>query len=243
MTGNELAALVLAEIGWLQAGDTPSGDDAEDVRKRANLLIDELFLDRQWLHTVNRVTKTLTASTASYTIGSGGAINTVRPTRIDPDAARLVINTGASTPTETPIQVFTDQEWQDIAQKSLTSALPQGIYYDHNWSAGLGTISPWPIPNVGTTQLVLYLPGVAVTAFADLTTDYTMAPGYQSALVSNLAKRLTTPYGKALGPELVEWARESLARVKRGNSRHSELHGERILPGRFGGGYSIFTNR
>lgn len=242
MTGQQWVQEALEEIGVLGEGESVSADDAELCLRKGNLLIDELFLDRQWLHTVNRVTKTLSASTASYTIGSGGSINTVRPTWIDQDAARLVIDTSATTPTETSLEVFTDQRWRGIAQKTLTSTQPNGIYYDHNWSAGLGLIYVWPIPTVSTTQLVLYLPGVAVTAFADLTTDYTMPPGYKSALVFNLAKRLCVPYGAPLTAALNESAMDTLARVKRANTKVTELFGE-SFSGRSGGWYDIRSNR
>lgn len=238
MTGQTLVTLALQEIGVLGSAETADANDAEDARQRLNLLIDELFLDRQWLHRVTRVEKTLTAATASYTIGSGGSINTVRPIWID--SAFLVLDTSASPETEIPIEVFTDQRWQAIAQKDLTSRLVQGIYYDHNWSAGLGVVYVWPVPTVSTTQLVLNVPGTSVTEFADLTTDYTFAPGYKSALVANLAKRLCRLFGAPLPPELQEWAVESVARVKRANTRIPELRGERILPGG-GGAYNIFT--
>jgi hypothetical protein len=240
MTGQELCELALEEIGVLGEGETADADTASSCLRRANLLIDELFLDRQWLHRVNRVTKTLAAGTASYTIGSGGSINTVRPIFID--SAKLIIDTGAATPTEIDLDILTDQRWQDEPQKTLQSSLSQAIYYDHDWSAGLGLIYPWPIPNVGTTALVLNLPGVHVTEFADLTTDYTFAPGYKSALIANLAKRLTTPFGKALSAELQERAVDTLARVKRANHRPREQRGE-FLTGRRGGWYDIRTNR
>jgi len=239
MTGREWVQHALEEIGVLGEGETVSDDDAETSLRKGNLLIDELFLDRQWLHMVSRVTKTLTASVASYTIGAGGSINTVRPTWID--SAYLVMDTGASEPTETPIAVLTDQQWQGIAQKGLESGLSQAIYYDHGWTAGLGLIYPWPIPNVGTTQLVLNLPSVAVTEFADLTTDYTFPVGYKAALVANLAIRLSTPYGATPSGELQQRAVMTLAKVKRGNNRLLELRGERIQPGGRGG-YNIRTN-
>lgn len=240
MTGRQLVSLALEEIGVLGEAETADADTAGSALARLNLLIDELFLDRQWLHRVNRVQKTLAAGTASYTIGAGGSINTVRPIWID--SAKLIIDTGASTPTEIDLDILSDQRWQDEPQKSLQSSLSTAIHYDHDWSAGLGLIYPWPVPNVGTTALVLNLPGTSVTEFANLTTDYTFAPGYKSALIANLAKRLTTPFGKAITPELAERAIETMARVKRANHRPRELRGEPIT-GRRGGWYDIRTNR
>jgi hypothetical protein len=241
-TGQELTAEALEEIGVLGAGQTSSAEDADAALRRLNRLIDALGLDRLFLHEVRRVQHTLSASTASYTIGTGGTINTPRPTWID--RARLVIDTAATPQTEMPVEVFSPQRWQEIPQKSQTNTYIQGIHYRHDFTAAeLGTIDVWPVPTLGTTALVLYMPGTAVTAFANLATEYSLPQGYADALIYNLAKRLAPLMGKPWTPELEDLAVSTLARVKRANHRPVELKGESSLNGRSGGHYNIFTNR
>jgi hypothetical protein len=221
VTGNDFVATALKRLGVLAAGETANANDAQDVLSRLNDLVDSWSLDRLWLFTTVRTTKTLTSGTASYTIGAGGAINIARPTWID--RAGLIIDTSASTPTEVRIELLTNQRWQGIQQKTLQSGLSTAVFYDHAWSAGLGNVYPWPIPSVSTTQLVLYTPGVAVSAFADLTTDYTFAPGYRRALWSNLAVEIAPEFGKAVDGATAAIASESRAAVKRANIETPEL--------------------
>jgi hypothetical protein len=233
VTGNDLISGSMKLLGLLSAGDTATGTDAQDALSRLNDLIDAWQLERLFIFTVARTTKTLTSGTASYTIGSGGDINIDRPTWIDRGA--LIYDPSAATPAETPLELFTDQRWQEIRQKTLQSGQPAGIWYDHGFTAGLGRIFPHPIPNTSTTQLVLYAPGAAVGQFADLTTAYTFPPGYARMLRYNLAIELAPEFGRAIDPVIAATAMSSMSAVKRANNRPRELKcGPEVL-GRSGG--------
>lgn len=232
MTGNDLISGAFKLLGLLAPGETASGNDAQDALSRANEMIDAWQLERLIIYTVVRTTKTLTSGTPSYTIGSGGDINIDRPIWID--RATLVYDASASTPTETPLELFTDQRWQEVRQKTLQSGLPHGVFYDHGFTAGLGRIYPWPIPNTSTTQLVLYAPGTAVAQFADLTTNYTFPPGYPRMLRYNLAVELAPEWGRSIDPVVASIAQSSMAAVKRANHRPAELKCDPAVLGRSG---------
>lgn len=221
-SANDFIKRALQLIGVVDPTETPSAEDAELGLDVLNQWIDGLGTERQSIYYVARTVKTLASSTATYTIGTGGSINIARPLWIQ--NAGLIINTSDPVPVEIPIRVLTDDEWAQVAQKSLTSNLLLGIYYDHNWSAGLGLISVWPIPNVGTTQLVLYTP-TALTEFANLSTDYTFPPGYRTAILWNLANELAPFYPSAKpDPRIAQKAADKLAWLKRSNFRPSEVY-------------------
>lgn len=239
-SGHDFAQWALQDLGVLEATETPSAEDAELCLDALNQMIDAWGVERATIYTLLRTTKTLASGTASYTIGSGGSINIVRPVSIY--RARLVIDTTASTATEIPQVVYRDDEWAAIAQKSQQSSLSQGIYYDRNWSAGLGLIYPWPIPNVGTTQLVLYTP-TALTEFADGTTDYTFPPGYRRAIRKNLALEVSPAFDATPSEELRTQARESFAKIKRANFRPSAVRFDPALIGHGRGGYNVRTDQ
>ena len=153
--------------------------------------------------------------------GTGGTINILRQLWID--AAGLILDTSETSPDEVPIRVLTDDEYAAWTPKTFQSTYATGIWYDHNWSAGLGLIRPLPIPNVSTTQLVIYTP-TAVIQFADQSTNYTFPPGYQRAIVYNLALELTMYYpAAAIPPNLAKAAVDSLADLKRANLRIDHL--------------------
>jgi hypothetical protein len=228
-SANDFAKRALTLLGVVAPTDDVSAEDGDLALEILNNWIDSLGTERQALYYVARTTKTLTANTATYTIGSGGAINIVRPVWID--NAGLIINTADTYPVEIPIRVMTDDEWAQRAQKTLPSNLLLGIYYDHNWSAGLGLIYVWPIPNVGTTQLVLYTP-TALSEFADLSTNYTFPPGMRRTITYNLANELAPFYPmQQPDPRIGQIAAQSLMYVKRANLRLSSVYVDRAIQG------------
>lgn len=219
-TARALIASSLRQLNVLATGEALDATAEDDALTWLNRMIGSWGTQRLTMLFLTRTVQTLTSGTASYTIGSGGTINIVRPLTIE--RAGLITNTGDATPTEIPIAVFTDQEYARWSQKTLQNSYPDGIWYDHNWSSSLGRIYPLPIPNVSTTQAVLYTP-TALTTFADFTTDYTWAPGYEDAIETNLALRLAIPMGRDVPDGLREQARASLALIKRANLRIREM--------------------
>lgn len=228
-SGLEFITGALHDLGVLAEGEAPSGQEAADALIVLNQMADALGIERLILYEIVRTTQTLTASTASYTIGTGGTINIVRPVWID--HAGLVVDTTATPPVEIPISVLTDDEYARWPSKTLTSTQPYAIWYDYKWTAGLGTVFVLPIPTVSTTQLVLYTPGVAVAQFANLSTVYTFPPGYQRALRKNLALEIAPMFHASPSPLLVNQAIESKAAIKRANHRPSHIQCDPALVG------------
>lgn len=227
MTARDLITATLRSIRVLGVGDTLLAEDANDALNRLNDWIDGLALERLSIYYVARTTKMLGNNIASYTIGTGGDINIVRPTQIE--SAGLIQDTTVPTPYERPLEVWTDQRYQGCHQKTLTSTYPTAIYYDHNWVAGLGTVYLWPIPtDCALTQLVLYTP-TALREFATLDTAYTFPPGYRRFLRTNFAGEVASEYGKQLTGDQVQAARHSKAQIKRGNVRPAETRVDRAL--------------
>ena len=231
-SANDFTDQALRLLGVIDPTENASPEDAETGFDVLNDWIDALGLERQTIYTVLRTPHTLVSGTASYTIGSGGTINIARPIWID--HAGLILDTGASEPVEARIRVLTDDEYQHWPQKTFQSTFATGVYYDHNWSSGLGRVYPLPIPDVGTTQVVLYTP-TALTEFADQSTNYTFPPGYRRAIRLNLALELSAHYPGAAPPQnLPQLAMQSLANIKRGNTRLSHVEIDPGLSGRRG---------
>lgn len=198
-------------------GEAPTPDESTDALAWLNSMIDAWGLDNLTKYMLLRTAHDLTASTASYTIGTGGTINIVRPTEIR--YAGLVLDDTQSVPIEVSIDVLTDDQYAAWPDKTQTTTYPRGVWYDHNWSAGLGRVYPLPIPDNSLGELVLYTP-VAIAEFADLsTTDYTFPPGYEDAIEYNLALRLAGPFGRSIPEFVAVHARASLALLKRANLR------------------------
>lgn len=223
----------------LALGQTPTGAESDDALIVLNLLADALGIERLLLYALTRTTTTLASGTASYTIGSGGSIDVARPTWIE--SAGLVLDTAATTPSEIPLPILTDDEYARVPQKTLQSSQPSAIWYDHGFDVdGYGLIYPLPIPDVATTQLVLYTPSGAVSQFADLTTAYTYPKGYGRALRKVLALELAPMYPMVTpSPFLVRQAADAKAAIKMSNVRPDERACDPGLLSQRGGHWNI----
>lgn len=233
MRARDIIYGALMDLGVLAAGATPSSEDAADCLTALNDMGDALGIERLTLYKIVRTAKTLTSGTASYTIGSGASIDVVKPVWID--YATLVTDTTASTPTEVSIPVLDEAEYAGVSQKTLQASQSSAVFYDHGHSSsGYGLIYPLPIPNVSTTQLVLYTPGGEVSAFADLTTDYALPRGYKRALRKNLAMEIASMFDVEPSARLTQQARDSKDAIKMVSVMPPVLRADRSLTGASG---------
>ena len=242
MTANDLITRTLRTLGVLASGETATGTEVNDSLTVLTNMIDTWATARLTIYTVARTVFDLSSGTQDYTIGTGGTFNIVRPIWIVGASIITDSTASAAQKLELPItQAMTPTEWQEVTLKGLQSTYPLGMYYDRNWTAGLATISVWPIPNVANVQLVLYTP-TALTAFADLTTAYTFPPGYEEAMRYQLALRLGPEYGSQVTPDVRMLASETFANIKRVNITDDVLGIDAALLAR-GGRYDWRTAR
>lgn len=211
-SGIALAKGALKDLGVLALGKELDGPEGADMLELLNLVVDAMGVDRGLLFSIIRTTETLVSGTASYTVGSGGDIDIVRPLWIA--RAGLILDTSATYPTEVPIDVLTKEQYADWARKTEQANHPRAIWYDHAATAGLGRIYPLPIPNVNTTQLVLYTPGGHVTQFAALTDEYAFAPGY-AFMVRRLLAEALIPMSPQADVKSVAEVKQSAAGIRR----------------------------
>lgn len=220
MTGNSVTKRAMRALGRIGEGQTPSASDSQDALEVLNGMINTWAAQNLTMHFLLRTVVTLVSGTPSYTIGTGGVINIVRP--LDILYATLIIDDTQDPVTEIPIDVLSDQRWAGIMQKDLTNPLVQSIWFDHAYVAGLGLIYVWPIPDVGTTQLVLYTQQ-AITQFVNLVSTYVAPPAYEDALVYQLARRLAPEYNMDAPATVIELAKETFGILKRANIRPVEI--------------------
>jgi hypothetical protein len=93
----------------------------------------------------------------------------------------------------------------------MTSTLPSAVYLER--LAPLGKIHLWPIPTTAAT-LVLFLP-TPIARFATVQDSVYLMPGFEDAVVSNLAVRCGIEFGKPADQALMAIADESRAKVDR----------------------------
>lgn len=210
-TVRDLITAALLDLGAIASGETPTADEAADCLRRLNLLLETLRLESLMVYAVDTVTKATTGA-ASYTWGTGGDINSARPVRLDRASLRLA----GSTALDYPLQVLTDEEYESIGLKSLSTTLAGCVYLDRAYP--LANLYVWPVQASGAT-LVLY-PWHPLTAFASLDTSVSLPPGYELMLQTNLTIECSAMFrDSTLTPALLAQAARSKALIKQINSK------------------------
>ena len=192
--------------------------------------------ERLQLYSQARTVFNIVSGTGVYTVGTGGTVNVVRPVYIDSVAFQ---DTSPTLTTEYPLSSLTNDAYDGIVLKTITSPFPTAYFYNPTFP--LGTLTLWPKPTSTTLQGCLYSP-VAVPSFPALTTVVSLPPGYEEYLTTTLALRLATPYGRQIDPSLRERQMEARAIVKRSNTVLQDLSFDAgALQGSNRGAWSIYT--
>lgn len=139
---------------------------------------------------------------SSYTIGPGGDFNTSRPVKILTAYTRIG-NTDYS------MDLVPETTFDAITQKNISNAFPDVFSYSPG--VPLGTLTFYPIPSGGTFFLRSQKP---LTQFATLDGEVSLPPGWERALVYNLAVEDASEYGQPVDPVVFDIAQKSLGKIK-----------------------------
>lgn len=197
----------MRRIGRLGSGESATTQERADGVLEFNRMLGRWNVDMGLLYFETSESLTWATGQASRTIGTGGNLSTSRPQLIL--SAYLTVS-GA----EHPLTVITNQAYQAIDTKTLTSSIPQYLAYNPTFTTSLGTLYIWPTPSTALTLLL-----TSMKPLADITGagTITLPPGYEDAIVSNLAVRFADGDFATQIPQTLRddamYARESIARA------------------------------
>jgi hypothetical protein len=216
-TVNDLINTALKEINILTASETASTEEVADAFAALNRMIGQWQIENLLIYAFRDPAPTfvMTPNQATYSIGPTaftGVVIPVRPGTID---HINVVDTSPTPDIEYPLESYTPDAWAAVPSKLLTSFRPLGYYYSPTFPDG--TLHLYPVPTGTTLQGVLYVLE-PVTTFSSVATTVSLPPGYEEMLVTNLALRLCSSYGKQIDPTLFGRAQEAKTLVKRSNS-------------------------
>jgi len=210
-TARDIIKRSLQKIGALVKNEEPSADEANDGLNSLNALLDSWGNDSLNIYARTWESFTMTGA-SSYTIGTGGNFNTVRPSNIVSAYAR-------SGSIDYQMIVIDDEAYNSISYKSL-DGIPEFLNYSNSYP--LSIIRPYPI---GSSSYALYLlTEKPLTSFTTLDTELSMPPGVERALIYNLALELAPEYSQKPDAYIVKIASESLGliRTKVAQVRHMD---------------------
>jgi len=214
VTARQLITQSLQKIGALVKGEAPDADEAQDALRSLNALISSWSNDSLVIYARTWETFSLTGA-ASYTIGTGGNFNTSRPTNI------VAAYTRSGT-IDYPITIIDDEAFSTIAYKAL-QGLDQFLNYDNAYP--LGNIRLWPVPSSSYTLFMLT--EKPLTEIATLDTVIAFPPGWERALVYNLALELAPEYSQQPDASVVKIANDSLGLMR---SKVAQVRGMDAYP-------------
>lgn len=209
-TFTDLLQDALSEIGVYSPGQTLTDADLQAGFRVGNRMVDQWSNERLMLYEIQERSFTLTPGTNQYTIGTGGTINTTRPLAI---TQAYIRDTGNN---RYLMNILPRDKWNQIGNVSsnITSQIPTSLFYDPQYP--LGVINVFPTPLVAYP--LFYDNALQLTQFASVTTSITLPPGYEAAIVHNLAVQLG-PYFRdsAVSQDVKDLAAEAKATIKRTN--------------------------
>lgn len=214
-------------------GDTLSAAEQTHYLAKLNAMLESWSLERLMCYQIVQESLALTSSVGSYTIGSGGAFNTTRPTRIvDPCFIRN------SSSIDYPVELIDAQAYGLITSKTVDNAIPGYLFYDSAFASSLATIFLYPEP---AASLTLYINSwKQLQTFALISTTVTLPPGYQRAIESNFAIESAGGFVN-VQPEVIKVAKESKAAIKAVNAPEGILRMDPGVLGRRNGRWDIRT--
>jgi hypothetical protein len=194
--------------GSIQSTEALTAEQAQDHLRTLNRMIDAWNIDRLIVYTIDANVYTLVANQQDYTMGPGGTLDPAfRPVRIEEAYIRLL---SGATPYDRPLKIVQDEGWADIGVKGVASPVPT-ILYNHG-DFPVTTISLWPTPSVAN-QIVLYC-WHQLSQVTDINATLNFPPGYEEAILYNLAARVAGEYGMTLDAYSLRLADMSLQRIK-----------------------------
>jgi hypothetical protein len=213
MIARDIVKDALHIIGAIGLDDQPVPREISICLSSMNAMLEQWSAQKLIVRASTVQDLALTANKASYTIGTGGELNTVKPISIQSCYVRDLSNV------DHRVDICTVEQYDNFEDKTVSSSVPEYLAYDPGvtqQAAQLGTIYLYPIPDMAYT---LHLHSFkALTDFTTITDNVTFEPMYNEALVYNLATRIWRkfkPLETSIPQDILYLAEESLRTIQK----------------------------
>ncbi len=199
------------ELNVFQAGASIPAPQLTLATSLVNEIIDNWNADRAKVWCEVFFFGTLVPSLNPHTIGPVGATFTtpIRPMTID--GCSIVLN--SNTPNVyVPINVVDYQVYQALSVPSISTSIPECVYYEKDWPIGKLFFYPVPSQNYPVRFTIRTLLGVVTHS-----DSLDLPPAGKGAMKYTLAEMLATPSGREVPAKTAQYGRESRARFEVNN--------------------------
>jgi hypothetical protein len=226
-------------LGYLGRNEVMSAQDINDALRVFNRMLDSWSNESLASYVQTQRSFPTVFMKNAYTIGSGGDINDTRPADIISAFIRDTNNI------DYKLQVLTQQQWDDIGQKTITSQIPDQLYYESTYPLGTIYIFPYPLIAGYTVFYRTNLNQVEATA---LTNTISMPVGYELAYTLNLAVQMMSAGFPCMleGPSLamlIKGAADAKAAIKASNIDEVVAAYDDAIVSRSNATYNVYSDR
>jgi hypothetical protein len=226
-TAREIITKSLQKVGANFQNSGVTGDEATDALYALNALLSSLSNDSMMIYARVWQSFTLTPSTGSYTIGTGGVFNTDKP--------MLIVSSYLRDGTiDYTLSSITDEMYNEQISQKNTTGIPNYINSDNG--NPLATIRLYPVPDKNYQLFLLSEKQLTQLALDD---DVAFPAGWERMLIYNLAVDLYPEYGIPPDPLVVKIAEDSKRLVRANTIRNRSMDSNPIMgkTGRFENGW------
>lgn len=201
----------MQKSGILTKTEEPAADEASDALDALNAMLSSWSNDSMLVYARTWETFDLIGGIGTYTIGPGGDFDTVRP--IEVIAATVRIGS-----TEEPVDIITDEIYAEQIALKTQPGLPLYLNYDNQFP--LAKIRLWPIPS---TNYPLFLLTEKLLSQFSIDDEVDLPPGWERALIFNLAIEIASDYGPEPPRATVAIAGKSIGMIRKAVNRNRSL--------------------
>lgn len=211
-TGRILTKKILQKAGIVTKNEDPSADETNDTLDAVNNMLSSWANDSLLVFYRPEESFTLSSGVDSYTIGSGGDFDTVRPVHM----LNAHISLGGIKYQD--LSILNDVTYQRYVDDEVNLGAP--IYMNYNNNYPLGTIKLNPIPSAGYELTIL-----SEKPLTSLTLDgvIQLPDGWERAIIFNGAKEIMSEYGQQLDALTNELAKDSINKIKTGVAKNTTM--------------------
>ncbi len=207
-TANDIIKSAFRIAGVTVKGESPDSDEVQDALETLNDLINSLSNDSLFIYSRTTESFSLTGA-SSYTIGSGGDFDTVRPMNI----VSAYVRQGT---TDYPVDIITDEEYANISQKSINT---RPYFLNYNPTYPLGTIKVYGLGSGYTLFLVTEKPLTTLT----LNGVVSLPQGWLRYLKNQLSLEISAEYGQPPSEAAYAIAKDAMGLIKRSAAKNRTM--------------------
>lgn len=194
--------------GVIGKGEQPDDDEAADGLEALQGMLESWSIERLFVYYIVQEALSLVAGTQTYTMGSGGDLNTTRPTKIDDSCFTR------SNSVDFPLPLIDKAAWDAIPYKTVQSNVPMWLFVDMQYP--LVRLNVYPVPSTAATAYIQSWK--QLQAFTALTDVLALPPGYKRAIEYSLAEEFGPEFGVEVPKSVSRIAVKARANLKRLNT-------------------------